>query len=434
MQKSGNVGRIVHALDHLRQGRRGRDHRIGAVLLQLLAQQPVLCHGELVSLGQLDFVVIAVEEPPAHGSCSSVSREAWTGKPVHGLLIAACNSSKDLSKRLLPRHIVCEHGENKLRSGLPSVSNLPAHKKTVHEHSGAADAANPPSTKKTVYETSAGGVVLRHIRGEWQVAIIEPNIINADTITRRAKARPEGTVFALPKGGVDEGETPEQSADREVFEETGVRGLRLFRLTTIRYLYVRSWGGREHVSKAVSFYLFLYASGTPGQIRPDMRDEVRKAFWFPLDKAHRKLTYRGEREVLKMAQKIVREHPERLTPPLRLPPSTGPEARVPRRSSAAHRSAGTGSRATRDSRHQAGRNPAKQHGPSQQRGAPAARGRSAQATRPRTRPGDGRPTAPPAAITRNHEPGTCAADRICLPRPQKYISNICNSLATIALD
>jgi ADP-ribose pyrophosphatase YjhB (NUDIX family) len=195
------------------------------------------------------------------------------------------------------------------------VSNLPAHKKTVHEADDGAEAAVSPSGKKTVSETSAGGVVLRHIRGAWQVAIIEPNIINADTVTRRAKARPEGTVFALPKGGVDEGETPEQSADREVFEETGVRGTRLFRLTTIRYLYVRSWGGRERVSKAVSFYLFLYASGRLGQIHPDMRDEVRRAFWFPLDKAHRKLTYRGEREVLKMAQKIVREHPELLTPP-----------------------------------------------------------------------------------------------------------------------
>jgi ADP-ribose pyrophosphatase YjhB (NUDIX family) len=204
------------------------------------------------------------------------------------------------------------------------VSNLSAHKKTTHELTAPADGVTPPGAKKTVYETSAGGVVLRHIRGSWQVAIIEPNIINADTITRRAKARPEGTVFALPKGGVDEGETPEQSADREVFEETGVRGQCLFRLTTIRYLYVRSWGGREHVSKAVSFYLFLYSSGRLGQIRPDMRDEVRKAFWFPLDKAHRKLTYRGEREVLKMAQKIVREHPERLTPPAPLHVSTGP--------------------------------------------------------------------------------------------------------------
>jgi ADP-ribose pyrophosphatase YjhB (NUDIX family) len=180
-----------------------------------------------------------------------------------------------------------------------------------------------------VYETSSGGVVLRHIRGTWQVAIIEPNIINADTITRRAKARPEGTVFALPKGGVDEGETAEQCADREVFEETGVRGLLLSRLTTIRYLYQRSWGGREHVSKTVSFFLFLYQSGRLGQISPDMRDEVRKAFWFPLDKAHRKLTYRGEREVLKMAQKVVREHPERLTPPPPKQVATGPSVARP---------------------------------------------------------------------------------------------------------
>jgi len=208
------------------------------------------------------------------------------------------------------------------------VSNLSASKKTAHEVSGPADAVHAPSGKKMVYETSAGGVVLRHIRGAWQVALIEPNIINADTITRRAKARPEGTVFALPKGGVDEGETPEQSADREVFEETGVRGLCLFRLTTIRYVYVRSWGGREQVSKSVCFYLFLYSSGRLGQIRPDMRDEVRKAFWFPLDKAHRKLTYRGEREVLKLAQKIVRENPERLTPPAPVQFTSGPA--VPR--------------------------------------------------------------------------------------------------------
>lgn len=208
-----------------------------------------------------------------------------------------------------------------------TVSHSPTHKNTVHEASGADETVSS-TAKPMVCETSAGGVVLRHIRGAWQVAIIEPNIINADTITRRAKARPEGTVFALPKGGVDEGETPEQSADREVFEETGVRGRCLFRLTTIRYVYVRSWGGREQVSKAVSFYLFLYSSGRLGQIRPDMRDEVRKAFWFPLDKAHRKLTYRGEREVLKMAQKIVREHPERLTPPPSSNSESGPA--VPR--------------------------------------------------------------------------------------------------------
>jgi hypothetical protein len=60
-----------------------------------------------------------------------------------------------------------------------------------------------------------------------------------------------------------------------------------------------------------------------------MRDEVRRAFWFPLDKAHRKLTYRGEREVLKMAQKIVREHPERLTPPVVHRVASGPMVERP---------------------------------------------------------------------------------------------------------
>ncbi len=274
--------------------------------------------------------------------------------------------------------------------------------------------------KKTVYETSAGGVVLRHIRGAWQVAIIEPNIINADTITRRAKARPEGTVFALPKGGVDEGETPEQSADREVFEETGVRGLRLFRLTTIRYLYVRSWGGREHVSKAVSFYLFLYASGRLGQIRPDMRDEVRKAFWFPLDKAHRKLTYRGEREVLKMAQKIVREHPERLTPPA--PHCHSPAARRCARPAAQQRSPSqrmNWQRAQPGPRNQAA---ARNRQSRRARHAVPAAGANRKA-RARIHPGERtRSKPPPAALSRSRDPGhDSGAPMRFLLRPKNII-------------
>lgn len=167
-----------------------------------------------------------------------------------------------------------------------------------------------PAIPKTVREHSAGGVVLRQLRGEWHIAIIEPNTINADSVTRRARQRPDGTVFALPKGAVDHGETPEQSARREVLEETGVLAEQVSRLGEIKYMYVRSWGGRERVSKTVVFYLFRYSSGRLGQIQPNMQDEVRRAFWMPLHEAPRRLTYKGERDIARLALRFVKESPE----------------------------------------------------------------------------------------------------------------------------
>jgi 8-oxo-dGTP pyrophosphatase MutT (NUDIX family) len=168
----------------------------------------------------------------------------------------------------------------------------------------------PEGNQKTVREISAGGVVLRRMQGRWHVAIIEPNTINADKVTRRASARPNGTVFALPKGAVDPGETPEETAAREIREETGLEVDLVRKLTDIKYFYVRSWGGRERVFKIVSFYLFRYASGRLGLISPEMRVEVRRALWIPLEKAHEKLTYKGERQVVTLAQKFVRQHPD----------------------------------------------------------------------------------------------------------------------------
>lgn len=142
---------------------------------------------------------------------------------------------------------------------------------------------------------------MRRMHGLWHVAVIEPNTINADKITHAATTRPNGAVVALPKGAVDVGETPEQAAAREVVEETGLRANLITKLTDIKYFYVRSWGGRERVSKTVSFFLFRYHSGRIGLIEPDMRVEVRRAFWLPVSEAQRKLTYKGEREAMKIA-------------------------------------------------------------------------------------------------------------------------------------
>jgi 8-oxo-dGTP pyrophosphatase MutT (NUDIX family) len=149
------------------------------------------------------------------------------------------------------------------------------------------------------------------MRGQWHVAAIEPNIVNADSITRNAiQVRRRPSILALPKGAIDKGEKPEQGAIREVLEETGVMVQMITKLTDIKYFYVRSWGGRERVFKVVSFFLFRYASGRLGDIQPAMRKEVRRAVWLPLDQANLKLTYPGERQVAQLARRYVRAHPE----------------------------------------------------------------------------------------------------------------------------
>jgi 8-oxo-dGTP pyrophosphatase MutT (NUDIX family) len=164
-----------------------------------------------------------------------------------------------------------------------------------------------------VREFSAGGVVLRRMSGDWHIAVIEPEKEGSETAPRPAGPRrkaPRKVVLALPKGLVDEGEKPDQTAIREVREETGIAVTLLTKLTDIKYVYVRSWGDRERVFKIVSFYLLRYQSGRIDDISPEMRIEVRRALWLPLEDAPVKLAYSGERQVVRKAQEYLKSHPE----------------------------------------------------------------------------------------------------------------------------
>ena len=114
-------------------------------------------------------------------------------------------------------------------------------------------------------------------------------------------------VLALPKGIVEPGEKPEETALREVREETGVDAELVGKLGDIKYVYVRSWGDGERVFKIVSFYLFMYRGGKLGDIAPNMQHEVTGAEWVPLDEAHLRISYGGERQMVKKAQEWVKE-------------------------------------------------------------------------------------------------------------------------------
>ncbi len=164
-----------------------------------------------------------------------------------------------------------------------------------------------------VREFSAGGVVLRRISGEWHLAAIEPQKEvtgnSAPAVAGRRKVARK-VVLALPKGLVDEGEKPEQTALREVREETGITATVISKLGDIKYVYVRSWGDRERIFKIVSFYLLRYQSGRIDDISSEMRVEVRRALWLPIGQAGDRLAYSGERQMVRKAVEYITSHPE----------------------------------------------------------------------------------------------------------------------------
>jgi 8-oxo-dGTP diphosphatase len=134
-------------------------------------------------------------------------------------------------------------------------------------------------------EFSAGGLLVRRLRGRWMLAAIRPG------------GKDEG-VWALPKGLIALGEDPAATAVREVQEETGAHGRLERKLGDVRYVY--TWAG-ERVFKVVSFYLLRYSGGRLGELPAEFAHEVAEARWLPLAEAPRLLAYKGEREMAERA-------------------------------------------------------------------------------------------------------------------------------------
>lgn len=137
-------------------------------------------------------------------------------------------------------------------------------------------------------EVSAGGVVCRRVEGGGiEVALI---------------ATHGGERWALPKGLVARGESPEEAALREVREETGLDAEIVASLQPIDYWFWWPRGGRKiRHHKVVHYYLMAFLGGDLA----DHDDEVDDARWFPLDEAIERATYENERGVLRQAAGLV---------------------------------------------------------------------------------------------------------------------------------
>jgi 8-oxo-dGTP pyrophosphatase MutT (NUDIX family) len=132
-------------------------------------------------------------------------------------------------------------------------------------------------------QVSSGGVIFRRPKNSVEIAMV---------------AVKNNSVWCLPKGLIDKGETPETAALREVSEETGLKGRIIEKLGEISYWYYLKEENAK-CRKTVHFFLMEYEGGDVA----NHDREVDTASWIPIDEAVRKASYKGEREMIEKARK-----------------------------------------------------------------------------------------------------------------------------------
>jgi 8-oxo-dGTP diphosphatase len=119
---------------------------------------------------------------------------------------------------------------------------------------------------------AAGGLVVRRLAGELQVAVVH---------------RPLHQDWSYPKGKLEEGETLEEAAQREVFEETGY----ICRL--LRFIGHTEYVDRKGRPKVVAYWVMAADAGAFA-----VNEEVDELRWLDVAAADQLLSYARDRELL----------------------------------------------------------------------------------------------------------------------------------------
>jgi ADP-ribose pyrophosphatase YjhB (NUDIX family) len=147
---------------------------------------------------------------------------------------------------------------------------------------GAAKPSRPKHPyAKRVDEVSAGGLVV-DTTGKLGLLIGRRDLKDASG---------KKILWSLPKGHIEEGETPEEAALREVAEETGINSVIEKSLGVIDFWFM---AGGKRIHKTVHHFLFRESGG----LLAAQESEVDEVAWFPLDQIIEKLAYPDEKKLI----------------------------------------------------------------------------------------------------------------------------------------
>lgn len=135
-----------------------------------------------------------------------------------------------------------------------------------------------------MFETSCGIIPLRRLKAGWQVFLVQLHAGH----------------WSFPKGHIDHHETQQETAERELHEETGLRIKRYLSTVPLKEEYHFQREG-VHIQKSV----FFFVAEVKGRVRLQ-RQEIRAGEWLPLTEALQRLTFASDKRILEYASKFTR--------------------------------------------------------------------------------------------------------------------------------
>jgi ADP-ribose pyrophosphatase YjhB (NUDIX family) len=145
-----------------------------------------------------------------------------------------------------------------------------------------------PVIDEVVRETTSGGIVFRRHGDNQQVQIL---------LMQDAKNR-----WTIPKGHVEPGEEPKQTAEREIREETGLKEMRVYSwLGKVNFRY-----RRNHTLVLMTMHIYLVEGrGNTDKLHPE--DWLNDIKWLPAAEAVDKIAYDDIGKLILVSMKKIRE-------------------------------------------------------------------------------------------------------------------------------